>query len=224
MPPRRQIVVSARAEERIAVARSWLETLPPASEAVVIASNPEAGDDLVRAFAEKGGAFFGIQRLTLNRLIGILAASDLAVSGGVAAAGLAAEAVAARAAFRLKDDPRIAYFSPVVGLPGFSGALARTLAELRLAGITPAALAGLDQRCAALAPLLERFTAELHEASLLDRAAMIAAARAVVATDPACRFTRVPTLLLDVAVESAAERELIRALAVLAPSVIATVT
>src|SRR5579863_652504 len=223
MPPSRQLIVSSRAQVRIAAARSWLEALPPACEALVIASNPEAGDDLVRSFAERRGAIFGIQRLTLNRLIGILAAPDLVASGRVAAAGLAAEAVAARAVFRLKGDSRLEYFAPVISRPGFPGALARTLAELRLAEITPSALEQLDQRGVALAHLLNRFATELSDANLVDRAAMITAATAAIATDSTCQFARMPTLLLDVAVATAAERELIRALAAKAPSVIATV-
>jgi hypothetical protein len=51
MPASREIIISARAIERIAAARAWLEAQPPATEILVIASVKEAADDLVRAFA-----------------------------------------------------------------------------------------------------------------------------------------------------------------------------
>jgi hypothetical protein len=110
MPSSREIVISARASERIAAARAWLESQPSAREILVIASVKEAADDLVRAFALSRGAMLGVHRLTLNRLVGLLAAEELADAGLAPADGLAAEAVAARAVFRLAPTGALAHF------------------------------------------------------------------------------------------------------------------
>ncbi|HEV2170542.1 MAG TPA: hypothetical protein VGR40_06325, partial [Candidatus Binatus sp.] len=74
----REIVISERAGERIAHARAWLESQPAATEVLVIASVKEAADDLVRAFAMARGAMLGVHRMTPNRLVGLLAAEELA--------------------------------------------------------------------------------------------------------------------------------------------------
>src|SRR6202789_3188859 len=131
MPASREIIISERASERITAARAWLDSQPVASEVLVIASVKEAADDLVRAFALSRGAMLGVHRLTLNRLVGLLAAEELADAGLAPADGLAAEAVAARAGFRLAPSGALAYFDPALKLTGFSRALARTLIELR---------------------------------------------------------------------------------------------
>jgi CRISPR/Cas system-associated exonuclease Cas4 (RecB family) len=111
----------------------------------------------------------------------------------------------------------------MIDRPGFPGALARTLGELRLAGISAAELERVDERCAALAPLLSRFESELREANLADRSTMIALARAAVEGDGHCAFAGLPTLIFDVAVESIAERDFLSALAARAPSIMAIV-
>ncbi len=131
MPASREIIISERAAVRIAAARAWLESQPSAREVLVIASVKEAADDLVRAFAISRGAMLGVHRLTLNRLVGLLAAEELADADLAPADGLAAEAVAARAVFRLAPSGALAHFEPVLNRPGFSRALARTLIELR---------------------------------------------------------------------------------------------
>src|SRR5258708_23777626 len=116
----REIIISERASDRIAAARAWLESQPAASEILVISSVKEAADDLVRAFAVSRGAMLGMHRLTLNRLVGLLAADELADSGLAPADGLAAEAVAARAVFRLAPPAALELFGSVLTLPGFS--------------------------------------------------------------------------------------------------------
>src|SRR5260370_10780 len=92
----KQIVCSPRASERIAAARAWIGSLAPGTEALVVAASHEAADDLLREFTVSRGASFGVHRLTLNRLIGVLAAEHMVNAALAPAAGLAAEAVAAR--------------------------------------------------------------------------------------------------------------------------------
>ncbi|HEY6418098.1 MAG TPA: PD-(D/E)XK nuclease family protein [Candidatus Binataceae bacterium] len=207
----------------MAAARKWLEAIPAAAEVLVIAPVREAADDLVRELAAARGAVVGIHRVTLNRLVGLLAADWMAAEGLAPAAGLAAQAVAARAVYRLAPTGKLDHFAPVLDRPGFAGALARTLAEIRVNDISADQLRGLGPRGAAIAAVLEQFDAEFRAAKLADRAAMLKAAAAAASEEPPPRFVAIPTLLLDVPVESALEAEFVAALARRAPQILATV-
>ncbi|HUY18257.1 MAG TPA: PD-(D/E)XK nuclease family protein [Candidatus Binataceae bacterium] len=219
---RPRIVIAPRVHDRIAAADAWLDALAPGTEAIVVAQNQQATDDLVRAFAARRGALFGIHRMTFNRLIGLVAAEAMAARGLVAADGLALEAVAARTIYRLAQADELSYFEPVATRPGFPGALAATLGELRLNGIDPAALDVPEAREATVARLLATYAAELDAAGLADRAAIIELAIAAAAATPPPRFIGLPILLFDIAIRTSAERELVRALAARAPRIIAT--
>ncbi|HEY9157773.1 PD-(D/E)XK nuclease family protein [Candidatus Binatus sp.] len=223
MPASREIITSERAAGRIAAARAWLESQPSAREVLVIASVKEAADDLVRAFAVSRGAMLGVHRLTLNRLVGLLAAEELADADLAPADGLAAEAVAARAVFRLAPSGALAHFEPVLNRPGFSRALAGTLIELRWNDIAVDELRALGGAGEAIAATLTQFDAELADAKLIDRAGMLkVATRAVLASQPP-RFVGLPVLLLDPSVDSALDRDFIAALAARSPSILATI-
>jgi len=223
MSPSHQIVRSPRAADRIAAARAWLDRIPPGVEALVVAPNWEAADDLLREAANAHGALFGIHRLTLNRLAGLLASGHLAETGVAPASGLAAQAIAARAVFRLAAERRLGYFEPVAARPGFPGALARTLSELRLNRIEAQELDRLGVIGSPLAAILKQFEAELSDAKLIDRAGVLGVASEAALSDPAPRFAGIPALLLDVPIDSICERDLVSALASRAPSVLATV-
>jgi RecB family exonuclease len=223
MPASHEIIVSERAAGRIAAARAWLEAQPPAREVLVIASVKEAADDLVRAFAVSRGAMLGVHRLTLNRLVGLLAAEDLAEADLAPADGLAAEAVAARAVFRLAPSGALKHFESVLNLPGFSRALARTLIELRWNDIAVDKLRALGGAGEAIAAALAQFDAELADAKLIDRAGMLKVATRAVLAGPPPRFVGLPVLLLDPSVDSALDRDFIAALASRSPSILATI-
>src|SRR5713101_9661601 len=222
MPDSREIVVSSRAADRIAAARAWLEALPNASEVLVIASIEEAADDLVRGFAVSRGAMLGMHRMTMNRLVGLLAAEHIADSGLAPADGLAAEAVAARAVFRLAPSKALAHFGPVLDRPGFSRALAQTLAELRWNDISAEELRALDGAGEAIAATLAQFDAELADAKLIDRAGMMKIATDAVRAEPPPRFAGLPMLLLDVTIDGVLDRDFIAALAARSPSILET--
>jgi hypothetical protein len=155
--PGRQIFVSPQAVERIAAARATLQELAPGSAALVLAPTQEAADELVRPLALKRGALFAVERLMLNRLIGLLAADYAAENGLAFLSRLGALAVAARAVFRLRNDPLMEQFRGVNTLPGFAAALAaahQTLKEngvpgsrLRLFGGAGEALAAAFRVC-----------------------------------------------------------------------------
>jgi hypothetical protein len=139
----------------------------------------------------------------------------------VAGTTAGAEAMAARAVFDATAAGELEYFAPVASMPGFPKALARTLHELRLAGISPDRfVAGAGARD--LARLLDRVEEQLARAAVDDRAALFR-----VAAD-ACRanlvrWARLPPLLLDVPLDSRAEGELVAALVERSPDVFATV-
>ena len=223
MPPSHQIVRSPRAADRIAAARAWLDTISPGVEALIVAPNWEAADDLLREAANARGALFGIHRLTLNRLAGLLAAETLAARNLAPAVGLTLTAIAARAAHVLAGSNALGYFEPIADRNGFAPAIARTIAELRLAGVSAERLRGLDSIGAPLAALMEQFERELAAARLADLAGMIAMASEALARQPAPRYVALPTLFLDVAIRNRAECDLIAQLAAHAPNTMFTV-
>jgi ATP-dependent helicase/nuclease subunit B len=223
MPHPREIVISPRAADRIAAARAWLEARTDAGEVLVIASVKEAADDLVRGFAAARGAMLGVHRMTMNRLVGLLAAEHIAERGIAPADGLAAEAVAARAVFRLAPSNALAHFAPVLDRPGFSRALAQTIAELRWNDISAEELRALGGAGEAIAATLERFDAELADAKLIDRAGMLKVAIDAVRGNPAPRFAGLPMLLLDLSLDGLLDRDFVAALAARSPSILATV-
>ncbi|MBF6560760.1 MAG: PD-(D/E)XK nuclease family protein [Candidatus Binataceae bacterium] len=227
-PTTATIVYSARAGERLRAAREFLGALAADAEAIVIAASADAANDLVRTLGAARGALFGLHRLTLPRLAGLLAAERIAAAGLAPAAALAAEAIAARAVYRLRPSGRLAYFGAVIDRPGFPGALVRTVGELRLGGVTPAEVARLPAIGPPLAALLDQYADELAAARLADRTVMLDAAIAALASagegnGAASRFSGRPIVILDVPIENARERDLIAALAARAPHTFATV-
>jgi RecB family exonuclease len=148
----------------------------------------------------------------------------LAVDRRSPATDLASEAVAARATFESGRDEGLTYFGPVAGTPGFPRALARTLRELRLAGVTSSDLTQLPLGGHDLSVLLDRFEQEFEHASATDRATLFACATAVAANGQSGNsLVGLPLLLLDVPFDSAAEFDFIKALMEASPAVIVTV-
>src|SRR6185312_16046187 len=96
-----------------------------------------------------------------------------------------AEAIAARAVFASAGE--LTYFTPVASMPGFSRALARTVHELRLAGVDAAALSARDAATADIGRLLERTEQELGRSAIDDRAGLFRLATSAIA-DGAVRW------------------------------------
>jgi CRISPR/Cas system-associated exonuclease Cas4 (RecB family) len=215
-------LVSPQAAERIAAARAALQELAPGDAALVLAPTQEAADELVRPLALKRGAMFAVERLMLNRLLGLLAADYAAENGLAFLTRLGARAVAARAVFRLRDDPRMEQFRGVNTLPGFAAALAATHQTLKENCVDSTRLRLFGSAGEALATLLAQFDVELNAARLLDRAGMIDVAIESLNTGAGRRFLGVPLVLLDLAIESARERDLVAALAAKSSAIIAT--
>ncbi len=91
--------------------------------------------------AHKTTGIAGLHRTTLIQFAAELARPEMANRGFAPLTALGAEAIAARVIHAERDSRPFAYFEGVAAMPGFARALARTLAELRLARVAPASLA-----------------------------------------------------------------------------------
>jgi CRISPR/Cas system-associated exonuclease Cas4 (RecB family) len=216
-----RVVLSSSAAVRLDAARTFLASHPPGSEVVIIGASRGAADDLARDVARRAGATFGLTRFSLTELAARAAAARLAGARRVPGSTAGAEAMAARAVFDAIAVGELAYFGPVASLPGFPKALARTIHELRLAGISAERLSARTS-INDLSALLARVEAQLAEGGIDDRAALFGLA------SEACRAGQVrwaslPIVLLDVPLDSAAEQEFAAALVARSPDVVATV-
>jgi len=216
-----RVVISTSAAARLAVAQGFLEKLPSATEAVVVGATRGAADDLVRTIASRRGASFGLSRFSLTQLAARMAVAALSQSRRAPATQAGTEAVAARAVFDAITAGDLAYFTPVARMPGFPVALARTIHELRLAGVEPDRLSA-DAPSRDIGALLARVEAEFARSSVDDRAALFRQA-AKAADSGESLWARQPLVLLDVPLDSVIEREFVAALMSRVPDVLATV-
>jgi ATP-dependent helicase/nuclease subunit B len=214
-----RIFEAASSAARLEAAAKFLRQFPADYPITIIAATRGAADDFARRIAFERGATLGVTRLSLTQLAARTAVVALAAAGKTPTSGLGAEAVAARAVFTALRDESLRYFAPVADSPGFPRALARTLQELRLAGVTASALNTPVSARADLADLLTRFDAAFAEVAAADRAELLHTAARLLRGGP------VPgaVLLLDTAVHDAAEAALIASLTAGVPHVLATV-
>jgi ATP-dependent helicase/nuclease subunit B len=217
----RRIVCAASAAARLAEAHAWLERRASSEPLLIVAATAAAASETLRGAAAARGAAFGWYPLTLGRLAGQLAAARLAAGGRAVMGALSAQALAARVVFKL-GGRSLGRYASVADRPGFAVAVARTLEELRLAGTAAREVAAHDPD---LARLQETYERELEAAALADRAtvfrlAIAAAEEARAAPSPPLGLS---LLLLDLALPSAAERDLVAALAATTPEVLALV-
>jgi len=214
--------VTPDAGSRLAAAAAWLAERPRDAEVLIVGPNWEACDDFARQAVVRDGARFGVVRLTLDRLAARLAAHELAAADAAPTSALSRTAMVARAVHFLVEASRFTYYAPVAGSPGFAAAVARTLDELRLNGVEPAALTGMERGGRELATIAERLAEELAAKHLADTATIYRHATAVLEHGTPWPHGR-PVLLLDVPVETAAEEAFVAALAAAPPSVLAVV-
>jgi ATP-dependent helicase/nuclease subunit B len=216
-----RIIEAGSAAARVDEARRFLAAFPPDAERLIVAASRGAADDLAREVAVASGATWGLHRFSFTQLAARVAAPALAADGVSPGTTLGGEAVAARAAFEATRDEALEYFRPVARMPGFARALSRTLRELRLAGVDAARLTPLGAAGADLARLLERFDEQFALASSADRARLFRAAARTLAAGES-NDARMPLVLLDVPIESEAERQFLSALTGLSTSVLVT--
>ena len=213
------VFVAASAAERVDRASDAVRACEPGTPVLIVGASRGAADDLAREVAGFVPATFGLQRLSLTQLAARTAMAGLASRGVAPSSWLGAEAVATRALFGAAREGSLRYFQPVAGTPGFPRALARTLDELRLAGIRHEGLKSLPLTGRDLAALLERFETCFVSASVADRADLFRTAARLMQTAPVADVV----ILLDVQLDHAAERELVAALTARASTVLATV-
>jgi ATP-dependent helicase/nuclease subunit B len=213
---RARLIISPSAAARLAAARDHVRQLLPA-ELLIVGSSRAAADELAAGIAAELGGLFGVARAGFIELITRLALPALAKAGLSPTGGLGAEAVATRVAFEVKDGG-LTYFSPVASMPGFPRAAARTLDELQQAHASPRALAAVDDVGPDLATLLERVESEHARSATVTRASLIGAAAGELTS------VRLPHIvLLDVAIASKAERDVLESLVRAAASIFVTV-
>ena len=174
-----RVVVSSSAAERLAVAREVVRGCAPGARVLIVGASRGAADDLARSVAVAVPATFGTERLSLTQLAARTALLALAADRTTASTRLGAEAVATRAVFDATRDGSLQYFAPVAATPGFPRALAQTLQELRLAGMSHEALASLPLAGPDLAALRGRFESCFEDAASVDRAGLFRTAAAV---------------------------------------------
>ena len=131
-----RLIASPSASARLGAATRFLHQRPSSAETLIVGASRGAADDLARAIGRQVGATFGLSRFSLTELAARIASAQLA-GGRRSPGGFAgSEAVAVRAVFDATAAGELTYFAPVASMPGFPKALARTLHELRLAGIS----------------------------------------------------------------------------------------
>ena len=211
-----RLISSTSAGARLGAAVAFLSDRGAAEEALIVGASRGAADDLARQLARRVGATFGLTRFSLTELAARAAVSRLAAR----APGGDPEAVAARAVFDAQAAGDLDYFAPVAAMPGFARALARTLHELRLAGVDAARLLDDVPAAADIGRLLARVEDHLARASVLDRAGLFRLAADACGT---FRWAGLPTVFLDVPLDSRAERAFASALLSRAPRALATV-
>jgi ATP-dependent helicase/nuclease subunit B len=217
-----RVITSTSAAARLEAARRFLERLPSSAECVIVGATRGAADDFVRAMARRAGATFGLTRFGLTELAARAASARLAGAGHAPATQAGAEAVAARAVFDAVAAGELQYFTPVASMPGFPKALARTIHELRLAGVGPGRLDTSGTAAGDVGRLLARVEAELDRVAVDDRAALFRLAAEAVRAGQV-RWADLPLVLLDVPLDSKADREFVAAIAGRAPEMLATV-
>ena len=214
-----RLVISPSNAERLSAAREFVQSYPAGARVLIVGASRGAADDLARTVAAATEATFGVQRLSLTQLAARSALLALAADGITSSTRLGAEAVATRAAFGAVHAATLRYFTPVAATPGFPRALARTLQELRLAGLPAASLTPLRPVGADLAVLLEQFEESFAAAGSVDRADVFRTATRTM-TQQGARADAL--VLLDLPLEHAAEREFVSALIAAVPAVLAT--
>ena len=216
--PTRIVLCAPAAAARVGRVAEWLAVRGRSAELVILSATAEAAAEVARAAALEQEATFGWYRTTLGRLGEVLAGPALARRGLSPSGALPLEALCARIVHEM--EPALGRFGAIADRPGLPRALARTIGELRLAGIGPEA-PGLEPD---LGRLLRAFEDGLSKAGLADRARVLGTATSLLLEgDFRHHLVGKPIVCLDVPIGSACERDFLAALARRAGEVLFTV-
>ena len=213
----REILSSPVAHERMSSALAWLADKPRDAPLLIVSSSLDAAQALLRRASEARVSVFGWYRESLSSLAARLSSVPLAGAGLTPLGGFGAEAAIARVVFELQAAGRLGRFARVAERPGLARALGASILELAMAGVTPDA-ADLDPD---FSRVYAAYRAQLSRFDLADRAAVFAAATREAASSPQAPLG-LPTLLWDVRIDTAAERDLVAAVALRAPDCLST--
>ena len=211
------VVTSVSSRSRIDRARAWLQARDAAEEVLILGASLGAANELARSLVKTKGAAFGWHRLTLAQLAANVALPALTERKLAPISQIGTEVTVALLVHRLRTEGRIGGFEPIAKTPGLPRALAAVTTELRLAELSPEAVASVAPD---VAPLLAAYEAELAQLALTDWPGILALAAE---NASAHRLSGLPLLVLDVPLESEAELAFLRALAEGAPEIFATV-
>lgn len=215
------LFVASSAAARLGRARAWLTERGHTTPLVILSATTDAASDLARRVALELGGMFGWHRSSLPRLAAALAQRVLAERARAPVGALALEALASEVVMSLAKAEALGRLAVVATEPGLPRALARTLRDVRAAGLGAGHLAELS---AELGRVQAAFEVALEREGLADRPDVLTfATEAAKSADVRHRMLDLPLLLLDVPVETAAERALVAALAARSPHVLATV-
>ncbi len=199
-------------------AATFLQQHVADSEVLVLAPTRAAANELALNAFEHGCQ--GVHALTLTQLAASLAAQPMGRLALAPVSRLGIEALAARIVHTAQQGKKLQYFSPVAHTPGFPRAVARTIAELRLQGLTARDLAAAGAPGADLAHLLKLYELELEQRSLADLPLLFRLATEEAAANPH-RFTERPLVLLDLKIDSQSHENLLAALIAKSPAIFA---
>jgi RecB family exonuclease len=216
----KKLVTAFETGNRLSAAIEFLERFRD-REVLIVAGTRAAADELVRQICNRAGAVFGVRRYTLLQLAVEAATERLVEAGKTVLAGVAVDALAARAVYECRSQEKLEWFDAVARTPGFFRALAQTMSELRLNSITPGQLQDAAPSGEDLSHLLIEYGKTLDASGLADAASVYEAATTAVG-DGKFSGTGFPILWLDVTPMSHLEREFIRALAHHAEDILAT--
>lgn len=178
-PAAGRILTTAAAADRLHVVHAALQE-SATDDWLVLAPTHAQADDIVRDACAAAAATTGRHRLGLMTLATRLALPALAAADITPLSPLGFDAVVARAMAALRDGPVPPPLAAASRHPGFLGALASTLGELRLAHVEPAALEVAGGQAAALAPYAGALEATLAGLRQADRAQVLRLAIAAV--------------------------------------------
>jgi hypothetical protein len=203
-------IVARSTRVRLDAARAFAESHERGG-LLLIAANRECADDFARQLARGRGATLGIERFSFWQLVSRFARPALARDERAIASTLAAEAIAARVAFLATKERLLPRLGAVRRFPGFPRVLAKTLRDLRLAGLSESEL-GADPDLAEIRVLLRLYETELARAQLADRADLLRLAAAAISHPENASLRTGASLVLDVPIATVLERRFALAL------------
>jgi hypothetical protein len=163
----KRLLTSPSAETRQESAARWLSGRRDGEQVLLVAFSQIAAAEVARS--TRRPATFGWHRFSLDGVAAAVASQVLAARRLVPVGELAIEALCARVVHACARTGELGRLQALAGRPGLARALARTLQEIRLAGIAPEALRPIRPE---LADLLRIYEAELARARLADRASI----------------------------------------------------